>query len=104
MDLAKAHVLAVAAPPLKDGGRKRLIAAAGTFTWQQAADLLRKERPEVSSRLPKADLTPGPQTFAPLDTSLTEQVLGIKDWLSWEEAFLGSIDSALEWEGGEQKA
>ncbi|KDQ13490.1 hypothetical protein BOTBODRAFT_33505 [Botryobasidium botryosum FD-172 SS1] len=101
-DLAKAHVLAVAAPPLKDGRKKRLIAAGGTFTWQQAVDLLKKERPEVSSRLPRADLTPTPQTSAPLDTSLTEEVLGIKEWRSWEEAFLGSIDSALEWEKGQK--
>jgi len=103
-DLAKAHVVAVAAPPLKDGRKKRLIAAAGVFTWQQAADLLRRERPEVSNRLPNPDLTPIRQTSAPLDTSLTEEVLGINTWLSWEKAILGSIDSALEWEKGETKA
>jgi len=103
-DVAKAHVLALTAPPLKDGRKKRLIVAAGVLHWKEAADLLRKERPELISRLPRPDLTPNPQSFAPLDTSLTEEVLGIKTWLSSEQAFLESIDSALEWEKGETKA
>ncbi|KDQ19276.1 hypothetical protein BOTBODRAFT_153142 [Botryobasidium botryosum FD-172 SS1] len=105
LDAARAHVLAVAAPPLTDGRKKRLIVASGVHTWQEAAELIRRERPELSSRLPKSELTPTPTTCAPLDTSLTEEVVGVKTWLPWEKAFLDSIDSALElWENGESRA
>ncbi|KDQ06523.1 hypothetical protein BOTBODRAFT_149654 [Botryobasidium botryosum FD-172 SS1] len=101
-DVVRAHVLAVAAPPLSDGRKKRLVIGPGIYTWQEGADLIKRERPELISRLPRSDLTPIPTTCAPLDTSLAEEVLGIKAWLPWEKAFLEAMDSALEvWEKGE---
>lgn len=97
-DCARAHVLALSKGPLADGRRKRLLVANGRFTWPEAAQLLRTERPELSARLPRADLPPPPQTLAVLDTSLAEEVLGIKTWIPWQQAILEAADSVIAWE------
>ncbi len=99
-DVARAHVLALEAPPLRNGRHKRLLVSYGTDSWPRAAEFLRKERPELSSRLPRVDVPPIPQTVVPLDTSLAEQVLGITSWILWEQTLLDSVDSVLAWEKG----
>ena len=104
-DIARAHVLALFAPPHPAGIDKRLLIESGQFTWQEAVGLVRKERPELASRLPpkeKDDEAPY-RTKAPLDTSLTKEVLGDHKLFTWQESILASIDSAVAWENGAVK-
>ena len=96
-DCAKAHVLALDKGPLPAGQHKRLLVSCGLFTWPMAADLLRKERPELAVRLPGVDVTPPLQTVAPMDTSLAEEVLGIDSWIPWERAVLDGVDEVVSW-------
>ena len=97
-DCAKAHLLALEKGPLPDGKHKRLLVTCGLFTWQQAAELLRKERPELDSRLPRPDVPPQPQFLAPLDPSFAEKVLGIQKWIPWEKVLLDGVDTVIAWE------
>lgn len=83
---------------MPDGKNKRLLVSNGRFTWPEAAELLRKERPELSARLPRPDVPHPPQTQAILDTSLAEDVLGIKTWIPWQQALLEAADSVIAWE------
>ncbi|KAJ7593811.1 hypothetical protein C8J56DRAFT_1160580 [Mycena floridula] len=94
-DVAKAHVLSLEAPSGKD---KRLIISSKSFTWKEAADVVRKNRPELGSRLPRKTAVSPPQSRAPLDTSLAAKTLGLSTYIPWEETILASIDQALIWE------
>jgi nucleoside-diphosphate-sugar epimerase len=95
-DVAQAITLALFAPPLKDGRKKRLLIAAGPYTWAKAAELVKKERPELADRLPKEG-EPVKQLIAPMDLSLSKEVLGL-EYIPWEKAILDTIDSCLKWE------
>ncbi|THU91443.1 hypothetical protein K435DRAFT_674160, partial [Dendrothele bispora CBS 962.96] len=94
-DVAHAHIAALSAPPVpkKD---KRIIISAGAFTWKGIADLIRKERPELKERLPREDLNQGfGQTAAPLDTNFAKDILGMGQYIKWEETVLEALDAAL---------
>jgi nucleoside-diphosphate-sugar epimerase len=98
-DVARAHVLALEAPALQDGRRKRLLISSGEYTWKDLAEHIRKERPHLAHRLPGPEAsTPVEQTFAPMDTSLTREVLGLDKYIPWTESVLDNIDSCLIWE------
>jgi hypothetical protein len=77
-----------------------LLVSTGQFTWPQAIELVKKERPELTSRLPKEDLEPTPQTVAPMDSSFAAEVLGLKEYIPWQTSFLDNLDTCIEWEKG----
>ncbi|KAJ3570791.1 hypothetical protein NP233_g4166 [Leucocoprinus birnbaumii] len=94
-DVAKAHVLALTAPRLPKGEKKRLIISLGTMSWVEAIEFLKtpevvemfKARGhDIPSRLPDVE-DAGIQSQYSLDTSLTERVLGMKnsDYISWKD-------------------
>ena len=93
-DVARAHV-----PALKLGPRetpKRFVLSSSTFTWVEAAEVLAEKRPELKDRLPvitgnEAPLGP----VATLDTSKTESVLGMRDYVKWQDTVLDTIDDIL---------
>ena len=97
-DAAKAHVLALTTAPLTDGRDKRLTILSKIFTWAEAAQVIRARRPELADRLPGASDVAPPQSNAPLDTQFAADVLGLTDYIPWEETVLESIDYALRWE------
>jgi len=97
-DVAKAHIMALSVPPRTDGHNKRFIVSSKISTWKETAELFRVKRPEVTSRLPHETAVPSPQTCAPLNLTFTEEVLGFKEYIPWEETMLGSLDDALRWE------
>ena len=105
-DLAHVHILALSAPPHPKGTQKRLLVQSEQFTWPEAADLLRKERPELASRLPpkEKDSEAPAMTKAPMDTRLSKEVLGDLKFITWQESILASIDAAVAWEKGGVKA
>ncbi|KAE9390400.1 hypothetical protein BT96DRAFT_1002307 [Gymnopus androsaceus JB14] len=92
-----AHVAALSAPPIP-GRDKRFIISATTFKWKDVEDLIRRERPELANRLPKEDDVPPKQTDAPLDTRFTAEVLGLKEYIPWEDTALAGIDAGAAWE------
>ncbi|KAF8918963.1 hypothetical protein CPB85DRAFT_1430117 [Mucidula mucida] len=107
-DVAKAHVLALTAPALPKGEKKRLIVSLGTMTWVEAIAFL--QQPEVVAkfterghdilaRLPDVSKA-GIQSQYGLDTSLTEEVLGLKkeDYIPWQELLLEVMQNLMDWE------
>ncbi|KAE9401224.1 hypothetical protein BT96DRAFT_612978 [Gymnopus androsaceus JB14] len=96
-DVARAHVAALSAP-LITGRDKRFIISASTYKWKDVADLIRRERPELAHRLPKEDAVPPKQSDAPLDTRFAAEVLGMEEYIPWEETVLAGIDAGVAWE------
>lgn len=107
-DVAKAHVLALTAPVLPKGEKKRFILTLGTMTWAQAITYLKEPEVvakfearghDIMSRLPDASLA-GVQSQYSLDTSLTETVLGLKkdDYISWQDTLLEVVPNLMDWE------
>ncbi|KAF7795535.1 hypothetical protein EIP86_006697 [Pleurotus ostreatoroseus] len=107
-DVAKAHVLALTAPILPKGEKKRFILTLGTMTWVQAIEYLKQPEVvakfkarghDIVARLPDVSLA-GMQSQYSLDTSLTENVLGLKkaDYISWQDMLLEVVPNLLDWE------
>jgi nucleoside-diphosphate-sugar epimerase len=107
-DVAKAHVLALTAPVLPKGEKKRFIISLGTMTWVEAIQFLKqsetvaafKERGyNIVARLPDVSAA-GMQSQFSLDTSLTENVLGLKkgDYITWKEILLEVVPNLVDWE------
>ncbi|KIK65250.1 hypothetical protein GYMLUDRAFT_220537 [Collybiopsis luxurians FD-317 M1] len=96
-DIARAHIAALSAPPVP-GRNKRFIISNTTFKLKEVADLIRRERPELAHRLPREDAVPPKQTDAPLDTRFAAEVLGITEYIPWEETVLAGIDAGVAWE------
>ena len=95
-DVAKAHVLALKLGPSPQETPKRFILSTSTFTWQEAAKLLAEKRPELKDRLPVITGNEPPLgPLATLDTSKTESVLGMRDYVKWEDTILDTVDDLL---------
>jgi nucleoside-diphosphate-sugar epimerase len=93
-DVARAHVLALKLAPTSSMP-KRFITSTSTFTWTEAIELLAEKRPELKERLP---VVSNPETlgpFAKLDTSKTESVLGMKNYIKWQDTVLDTVDDLL---------
>jgi len=100
-DVAKAHLKAIEMPPI-EGKRKRFVISQGSFTYVQGIQLLKKERPELISRLPdKNDPCGKLQSTKEFDCSFAEEVLGMRraDYISAEKTLLDTIDQLVTWEG-----
>ncbi|KAJ7741975.1 hypothetical protein DFH07DRAFT_837149 [Mycena maculata] len=107
-DVAKAHVLSLTAPVLPKGEKKRLIVSLGTMTWVEAIEFLKepetiakfKERgQDIVARLPDVSAA-GMQSQYSLDTTLTENVLGLNkaDYIPWKEILLEVVPNLIDWE------
>ena len=93
-DVARAHVLALKLPPSETP--KRFILSTSTFTWTDAVALLAERRPELKERLPiVTGREPHLGPVATLDTSKTESVLGMKNFIKWQDTVLDTVDDLL---------
>ena len=93
-DVARAHVLALKLPPSETP--KRFVLSTSTFTWTDAVVLLAEKRPELKERLPVVTGREPPLgPVATLDTSKTESVLGMKNFIKWQDTVLDTIDDQL---------
>jgi nucleoside-diphosphate-sugar epimerase len=93
-DVARAHVLALKAPPSDEP--KRFILSSSTFTWKEAIEFIAEARPELKGRLPLITGNEPPvPPFATLDTSATESILGLKNYVKWQDTVLDTIDDLL---------
>ncbi|KAI9464924.1 NAD-P-binding protein [Lactarius psammicola] len=94
-DVARAHVLALKLPPSSESPG-RFVLSTSTFTWKDAIELLAEKRPELKERLPViTGREPPLEPFATLDTSKTESVLGMKNYIKWQDTVLDTIDDLL---------
>ena len=94
-DVAHAHVLTLKVPPSPDAP-KRFIVSPNTFTWKEAVEFLAQARPELKGRLPViTGKEPPVPPFATFDTSATETILGIKNYVKWQDTVLDTIDDLL---------
>lgn len=93
-DVARAHVLALKVPPSDEP--KRFAISPYRFTWVEAVEFLAQARPELKERLPVVTGNELPvHPFVTLDTSTTESVLGIKDYIKWQDTILDTVDDLL---------
>ncbi|KAH9065276.1 NAD-P-binding protein [Lactarius vividus] len=94
-DVARAHVLALKLPPSSESP-KRFILSTSRFTWKDAIELLAVKRPELKERLPViTGYEPPVGPFITLDTSKTESVLGMKNYMKWQDTVLDTVDDLL---------
>lgn len=98
-DAARAHVLALTAPPTSQVGRKRLIVTGPSMSWVDAVAHLRKAMPELADRLPT--LADGAAEKPPLtvisgDVKRTEEVLGLGEYIDWRKTAEDTVRSILE--------
>jgi len=93
-DVARAHVLALKVPPSDEV--KRFIVSSSSFTWVEAVEFLAQARPELKGRLPiiTGDVPPVPPFCTP-DITMTESVLGLKDYIKWQDTILDTVDDML---------
>ena len=87
-DVAKAHILALKAPPSSKVGQKRLLITGPSLTWVDSVIHLRKVMPELSDRLPR--VAEGAESKEPLvaptvDTTRAKAVLGIEEFIDWRK-------------------
>jgi hypothetical protein len=77
-----------------------LTAWSRKYNWKEPVDIIRKERPELASRLPPVDAPVPPGINAPMDISLTERVLGFKKemYIPMEKTVLDAVDQLVRWE------
>ncbi|KAI9443359.1 NAD-P-binding protein [Lactarius indigo] len=93
-DVARAHVLALELPPSES--LKRFILSTSTFTSKEAIELLVEKRPELKERLPLfMGKEPPLGPVATLDTSKTESVLVMKNYVKWQDIVLDTVDDLL---------
>ncbi|KAH9047655.1 NAD-P-binding protein [Lactarius hengduanensis] len=93
-DVARAHVLALKLPPSES--LRRFILSTNRFTWKDAIELLAEKRPELKERLPVITGNEPPVgPFATLDTSKTESVLGMRNYIKWQDTVLATVDDLL---------
>ncbi|KAI0271272.1 NAD-P-binding protein [Gloeopeniophorella convolvens] len=107
-DCARAHVLALRAPRIERP--KRIVICGGYFTWRQAVRHLRGARPGLVRRLPEAqgdgEDEDGGFVYARFDVSSAEMILGMKEYIGWQETVENTVDCLVErekdrgWEGG----
>ncbi|KAJ7467437.1 hypothetical protein B0H11DRAFT_1814139 [Mycena galericulata] len=107
-DVAKAHVLALTAPVLPKGEKKRFIVSAGTMSWVDLIHFLNEPNTvakfkarghDIVARLPDVSAT-GMQSQFGMDPSLTENVLGLKkdDYIRCEDIVLEVFLNFMDWE------
>jgi nucleoside-diphosphate-sugar epimerase len=93
-DVARAHVLALKVPA--SDAPKRFIVSSNRFTWKEAIEFIGQARPELKGRLPViTGKEPTVPPFATVDTSATEAILGLKNYVKWQDTVLDTIDDLL---------
>jgi len=76
--------------------KKRFLLSSKKITHKEVVELIRKERPDLADRVTTAE--PSMEMTAPYDLTRTEEVLGLKEYIPWEDTILASIDESLKLE------
>ncbi|KAF3072886.1 hypothetical protein CFAM422_005096 [Trichoderma lentiforme] len=94
-DVARAHILALTAPPTTDLGRKPILIGGRNFRMCDVSEHVAATRPELKYRLgnPRVErVTP----IATIDTSRAKEILGYNEPLPWKKTVNDMINSILE--------
>ncbi|KAI0044875.1 NAD-P-binding protein [Auriscalpium vulgare] len=93
IDVARAHVLALALPP--SDKPKRIIPNAGEYTWVRAVKHLWEKRPELRDRLPTVEGdTQEVPPHATCDNSSARRA-GLVEYIGFEETIEAAVDDVL---------
>nr|VWO94326.1 UDP-xylose synthase [Ganoderma boninense] len=100
-DLALAHIRALELAPLPaeaDRQKKRfLVVSPDVVTWDIAVKYLHDTRPALRNRLPTLDKAPAlPGPLSRNDTTHTQEVLGLTEFIGWRKTFDDTVDALLE--------
>jgi hypothetical protein len=69
------------------------------FTWSEIADYIRTSHPDFASRLPSHDRQPpSGQIHIPVDLTLAGEILGLKEYIPWQETIEASLAEGLKLE------
>jgi nucleoside-diphosphate-sugar epimerase len=103
-DVAKGHILALEVSNLP-ANKKRFIINAGTYTWKEAAEHLKKSRLAVSHRIqPLEQIGDLPAPSSHLDNTRAKELLGLVEYIPQEKMFEDAVDDLLMlerlWAGG----
>ncbi|KIM39464.1 hypothetical protein M413DRAFT_446968 [Hebeloma cylindrosporum] len=103
-DVAKGHILALEASNLP-ADKKRFIVNAGTYTWKEAAEHLKKSRPALRDHIqPLEQIGDLPAPSSHLDNTRSMELLGLADYISQENMLDDTVDDLLMleklWTGG----
>jgi len=74
---------------------KRIIIVSKVFKWPEIAEVIRTQRPELADRLPSSDIPPPDQMSYVPDLTLARDILGLKEYIPWEDTILKTIDVGL---------
>lgn len=96
VDAARAHVLALTAPPTSEVGRKRILLSSEWFQYSDVMTFIAEKRPELKGRLMDGSKAKAPPlTGEVVDHSRCKSVLGL-DERDWHETILDAVDAVLE--------
>ncbi|KAL1941274.1 hypothetical protein VTO73DRAFT_7486 [Trametes versicolor] len=100
-DAAHAHVLALRLPKLPAGAnvqdKRFIVAGPGAILWTDAVKVLLAKRPALKDRLPTLeDAPPLPGPLSRVDTTRTREVLGLQEYVDWENTLLETVDALVE--------
>jgi nucleoside-diphosphate-sugar epimerase len=102
-DVARAHVLALSAPPLPNKEHKRLISSNRNFTWEEAVKVIREKcaaEERIQKRLPEKEAAAHAvkQVNVPLDDSLTRTAIGFGEFTPFEDTVVATFEAFSLWE------
>ncbi|RXW13235.1 hypothetical protein EST38_g12620 [Candolleomyces aberdarensis] len=94
-DVAKAHVRALSLSPSKSVEAKRFLINGGLYSWKEAAQYLKKARPELNVVDPeKIGDAPGP--VSTLDTTRAKEVLDFGEYIPFEKTLEDVVNDLAE--------
>ncbi|KAI9447241.1 hypothetical protein F5148DRAFT_728170 [Russula earlei] len=96
-DVARAHVAALRVGPLEPPRRKRVLLVAGYVLWPEVVAHLTEAMPGIRERLPSPTCGPGLRaaTYAQFEGKNARDILGIKEYRSWQEAIEEAVKDML---------
>lgn len=102
-DVARAHILALAAPPRPNKEHKPLISSHRSFTWEESVKVIQEkyaDEEKVQKRLPgeEAAANAVKQRNVPLDDSLTRKAIGFRDYILFEDSVVAAFEAFSLWE------
>ena len=93
-DVARAHILALTAPPAKQIGKKRVLIGGPNFRFRDASEYIKETRPELKDRL--ADAGAEPITpLATVDIGPAQNILEYGEAVPWKKTVDDMVDSIL---------
>lgn len=96
-DVAKAVVASLTAPPTSQVGRKWTLVNGHWFNGRNAVEIIARHRRELKPRLSRHALAEEPPgEHYPADRSRAREVLGIAEYIAWEETVFGPLDSVVK--------